>query len=442
LAGIFTLVVAGIIAVIVVDRNPVPSVPASPPIEKPRDDLPGQFMASLTRDLETAKAAGKSQEKIQLLAGIMEQATRELTWNNVDHGPSNPQRFSWYNRLLAVGSKESIELATVLREQEARQLEDAVAKYLSDGDNTGKSATQKIMEAKTPADIDPIIRQLKDFTESAPSREASESTVRKELLCLLDFANSWQLQLAQRAAGQSQLALKTLQSIAQSNKIPRWLDRSVFLREIEVASRTAGKIPLEEIEPRITEIANKALAATTSEELDQLLLAGGKLQESLGNDDLLRIPFSQLNEFLKNLQNAIIALENHETATLRSLLILLESHHPDFDRHLGVPRTHLLRISLEERQALDSFVYGMRQENDAKDFRTATMAYQSVLTNSSTLIPPAQVGARLENLRQNHPKEYESGIDDALNLNKGESRVLPGARPKQLVWAIPARKPL
>ena len=375
LVGCFALVVVAGVAVIFVGHHPARPVASS---RKPNGDLASQLIASLVRDLETAKAAGMTGGKIQQLASITQQATRELSGHAAELGLANNRRYSWYDSLLAVGSKESIELAMALMKQDAREREAAIANYLCDGEKTGQSATEKLLAAKTAADLDPVIRQLKDFTGKTPSSEATESTVRKELLRLLDFANRWQLQLAQRETGQSQQALKTLQALAQNDNIPRWLDRSVFLREIDAASRAVGKVPVGEIKPQITQIANKALTATTGEEIDKLLLEAGELHETMGNEDLLRLPFSKLTEFLKNLQDAIMAVDNQDSAKLRSSLSLLEAYYPDFDQHLGVPRSNLLRRVNDLRQAA-------AKNNTVPSARTATPRPETVMAKMVNL---------------------------------------------------------
>jgi hypothetical protein len=98
-------------------------------------------------------------------------------------------------------------------------------------------------------------------------------------------------------------------------------------------------------------------------------------------------------------------------------------------------------INADDDAAVSGFLYGLRLENEAKDLRMATCAFQSVLTSPSKLVPPSLVGGRLEKIRKTDPQAYQQGSSLALNISKSEGKRAPGERAEALQWVIPARKP-
>lgn len=98
-------------------------------------------------------------------------------------------------------------------------------------------------------------------------------------------------------------------------------------------------------------------------------------------------------------------------------------------------------ISSDDDGAVSGYLYGLRLQNEAKDLRMATCAFQSVLSSPSKLVPAALVGKQLEEIQKSDPRAYSQGSGLALNLSRSEGKRAPGERAPALVWLIPARKP-
>lgn len=98
-------------------------------------------------------------------------------------------------------------------------------------------------------------------------------------------------------------------------------------------------------------------------------------------------------------------------------------------------------INADDDAAVSGFLYGLRLENEAKDLRMATCAFQTVLTSPSKLVPASLVGGHLEKIRKADHQAYQQGSSLALNISKSEGKRAPGERAAALQWVIPARKP-
>jgi hypothetical protein len=98
-------------------------------------------------------------------------------------------------------------------------------------------------------------------------------------------------------------------------------------------------------------------------------------------------------------------------------------------------------INADDDAAVSGFLYGLLLENEAKDLRMATCAFQTVLTSPSKLIPASLVGGHLEKIRKTDLQAYQEGSSLALNISKSEGKRAPGERAEARQWVIPARKP-
>lgn len=98
-------------------------------------------------------------------------------------------------------------------------------------------------------------------------------------------------------------------------------------------------------------------------------------------------------------------------------------------------------LNADDDAAVSGYLYAQRLEQEAKDLRMATCAYQTVLSSPSKLVPASLIGSRLEEIRRRDPKAYQQGSSLALNISKAEGKRAPGERAEALQWIIPARKP-
>jgi len=566
------------------------------------DVLRLELIESVLKDLENEKAKEPpSLQRTQQLAAVVEQLTRAQT------GPSDRNGQGWFTYVLANTSKTSVSLARKLVEQEEQDRAEDAKKMLLQCEETGKAAAAKLNEIQTGPELDPVIDSLSSAIEKLGQSENSrQSPIHRDLMYLLDFVRRWQNFLVARDAGQSQEADDHLRALISFERRPRFLDNAEFSKKVEITLQALGKIPPEAIKEKIFQLANRSLAATTPEEIDALFKETAALAAARMNQDGLRRELGELRDFLKELQDGIIALSKNDEQALKSTTGMLMANAPRYTETLSVPRSKiLLRVddfkkafakknplaapktglpspdavlakmvdlnsiephlaelqeaytglenppqhwqmvpsalktlvsrvaelqqgngqqravfenplnpaisqlselqrqydllclnvsfaaetglvpvptespedyarriipvlvekqewellrtlstacqsvkvsssvfSINDGTALDAWIFGMKQENDAKDIRAATLAYQYVLTSSSLLIPAKIVGGRLENLRKNHPTEYQSGVDSAISFSRGETKARPGARDKQLSWTIPNRKPV
>jgi hypothetical protein len=98
-------------------------------------------------------------------------------------------------------------------------------------------------------------------------------------------------------------------------------------------------------------------------------------------------------------------------------------------------------LNADDDAMVSGYLYALRLEQDAKDLRMATCAYQTALASSSKLVPASLIGLRLDEIRRKDPKAYQQGSALALNISKAEGKRAPGERAEALQWVIPARKP-
>lgn len=98
-------------------------------------------------------------------------------------------------------------------------------------------------------------------------------------------------------------------------------------------------------------------------------------------------------------------------------------------------------LNADDDAVVSGFLYALRLEQDARDLRMATCAYQTALASPSKLVPASLIGSRIDEIRRKDPKAYQQGCALALNISKAEGKRAPGERAEALQWVIPARKP-
>ncbi len=67
-----------------------------------------------------------------------------------------------------------------------------------------------------------------------------------------------------------------------------------------------------------------------------------------------------------------------------------------------------------DSSALSQFLAGLNQET-AKQYSLAVASYQGALKTGSRIVPPELIGEHLEKIREAHPKDFERGVELALN---------------------------
>lgn len=330
--------------------------------------------------------------------------------------------------------------------------------------------------AKKPEDLDPVLFDLQKYENGnfLSGITPDNQELYQQLVGGVQFAKEWQNYLSHMATGQTDMARSDLSSLSQNNYgaglIPR--SRILALLANPPAPNPGDATPvanngldywkmieamnsLDDLEPTLDRLnalsANDATARGYAERLAPMVEIYGDLKSGL--------PTSVNINFMGGTEGA------GATAKINALLMnFILAHY--FDTYKGAPPADnetpaayvtrvkndafagqdwpLLKKALtahaflyrniaaasgapdNETAGFDDLVAGINQE-EAGQYALAVASFQDALKAGSLDIPAKFIGTRLDEIKRDHPAEYDSGM--ATFLSPPMPQYNPGMNP-------------
>jgi hypothetical protein len=364
------------------------------------------------------------------------------------------------NRLAYLSSEKINRCLAKLDEvlkAEREQMADARSKDLED---LIKRAQDKVLQAKTPEELDGILGELTKIPSGEYDYENDQTNIRLRLLRqqfphIKQFVTSWQDYLQAMQAGNLADAIQALKSLTglESGLIPR----SQILARLEQIKPKAGNPAdiidgIKNLDGMREALKSLAAAQQVSRHSDY---SGSDISDLTQNLNSLEKTY---REFLAGLPvNLDIFGRNYESShrggsanivQLRADLIALV-----LPRYVGAPEETKAkpgenvqqlfnRMTAEAKARGDMLLCerirqtqqiftkgGNSMANDAsglldysaaqnqigaRQYMLAVVSLQKTLKGGSDMLPTQRIGQQLESIKNEHPKEYEEGMKEFL----------------------------
>jgi hypothetical protein len=362
------------------------------------------------------------------------------------------------------------ELAKALVSEAGREVTARENKAAAEIDQLIKTQAAPAIEAKTAAEVDAPLSALQKALQQAEYRRqgSGAQAAQQSLRNAVEFLTHWQDYLAAKEAGKMDLARSALSNLTSSGRQYSFASRSKLLALQNASSRSPGSGP----GVSWSSTNDGPVFAEDGTSISEYLMTIKTLDDLLAAKPTLEVGHRASNSEEATLVSAAVSLADSYSrmktgeASTWNIMSTDALYSPklahlwgpffafalprvlSLDAGAGAPKPGeniavcLKRMLAEARQAKDwelasrivsagrslnirdfattkdstaflQFTTGLNQER-AKQFAPAVVSFQSALKTGSSIVPPEVIGEHLQQIRKEHPEEFQQGLQATL----------------------------